>query len=160
MPGPSLIGDYLAVLSADLPERIVSELADGLEETYRHYLGQGLAQDAAARAAIAEFGEPRVIVTAFTDASGGRNIARRLRASCSGPCSSRSSDCWPSPPWAGTTDRYAAQQPRAAWAPRFWTRRWSALSWSPLLPMCGPPAWLPLSAHTAPASPCGMSVAL
>ena len=78
MPGPSLIGDYLAVLSADLPERIVSELADGLEETYRHYLGQGLAQDAAAQAAIAEFGEPRVIVTAFTDASGGRNIAHRL----------------------------------------------------------------------------------
>jgi hypothetical protein len=43
MPGSRLIDDYLAELSADLPARIVEELADGLDETYRRYLGQGLA---------------------------------------------------------------------------------------------------------------------
>jgi len=80
MPGPGLIGEYLAGLSADLPGRIVEELADGLDETYHRYLGQGLATDAAARAAVAEFGEPRVIVAAFTEASRGRRTARRLLA--------------------------------------------------------------------------------
>ena len=80
MSGPGVIDGYLAELSADLPGRIVEELADGLDETYRRYLGQGLAQDAAARAAAAEFGEPRVVMAAFTDASRGRRTARRLLA--------------------------------------------------------------------------------
>jgi hypothetical protein len=80
MPGPGLIGDYLAELSAELPAGIVDELADGLDEAYRCYLGQGLDEDAAARAAVAEFGEPRVIAAAFTDASSGRRTARRLLA--------------------------------------------------------------------------------
>jgi len=80
MPVPRLISDYLAELSADLPGRIVEELADGLDETYHGYLGQGLAPDAAARAAVEEFGEPRVIVDAFTDASHSRKTARRLLA--------------------------------------------------------------------------------
>jgi hypothetical protein len=80
MPGPRLIDDYLAALSADLPGRIVEELADGLDETYRHHLGQGHHPETAARAAVAEFGEPRVIVAAFTDASRGRKTARRLLA--------------------------------------------------------------------------------
>ena len=80
MSGPGLIDGYLAELSADLPERIVEELADGLEETYRRYLGRGLVEDAAARAAVAEFGEPRVVMAAFTDASRGRRTARRLLA--------------------------------------------------------------------------------
>lgn len=78
MPGPGLIRDYLAELSADLPGRIVEELADGLDETYRCYLGRGLADDAAAQATVAEFGEPRVIVAAFTKTSPGRRAARRL----------------------------------------------------------------------------------
>jgi hypothetical protein len=64
-----LIGGYLAELSAQLPEAIVAELADGLDQTHRHYLGQGLGPDAAAAAAVAEFGEPQVIVAAFTRAS-------------------------------------------------------------------------------------------
>ena len=72
MPGPRLIDDYLAALSADLPGRIVEELADGLDETYHRHLGQRDDPDAAARAAVAEFGEPRVIVAAFTAASRGR----------------------------------------------------------------------------------------
>ena len=80
MPGTRLISDYLAALSADLPAQIVEELADGLDETYHGYLGQGLAPDAAARAAVEEFGEPRVIVAAFTDASHSRKTARRLLA--------------------------------------------------------------------------------
>ncbi len=80
MSGPGLIDGYLAELSADLPARIVEELADGLDETCRRYLGRGLAQDAAARAAVAEFREPRVIMAAFTDASRGRRTARRLLA--------------------------------------------------------------------------------
>ena len=80
MPEPRLISDYLAELSADLPDQVVEELADGLDETYRRYLGQGVDPDAAARAAIGEFGEPRIIVAAFTDASHGRRIARRLLA--------------------------------------------------------------------------------
>jgi hypothetical protein len=80
MPGPRLIDVYLAALSADLPGGIVEELADGLDETYRHHLGQGLDPDAAARAAVAEFGEPRVIVAAFTNDSRGRKTARRLLA--------------------------------------------------------------------------------
>jgi hypothetical protein len=79
MPGPRLISDYLTELS-DLPERIVEELADGLDETYGRYLGQGLDQGAAARAAVAEFGEPRRIAAAFIDASSGRKTARRLLA--------------------------------------------------------------------------------
>jgi hypothetical protein len=80
MTRPSLIDDYLAALSAELPGRIVEELADGLDETYRRYRAQGLDPDPAARAAISEFGEPRVIVTAFTAASSGRRAARRLLA--------------------------------------------------------------------------------
>jgi hypothetical protein len=80
MPGSRLIDDYLAELSAHLPARIVEELADGLDETYRRYLGQGLAPDEAARAGVAEFGEPQDIVAAFTDASRGRRTARRLLA--------------------------------------------------------------------------------
>jgi hypothetical protein len=78
MPRPSLMEEYLAALSADLPGRIVDELADGLDETYRSYLNQGRDPEAAAQTAISEFGEPRVILTAFTGASRGRRTARRL----------------------------------------------------------------------------------
>ena len=80
MPGPRLIDGYLAELSADLPGRIVEELADGLDETYLRYVSQGMDPDAAARSAVAEFGEPRVVVAAFTEASRGRKTARRLLA--------------------------------------------------------------------------------
>jgi hypothetical protein len=80
MAEPRLIGDYLAELSAQLPAPIVAELADGLDQTRQRYVGQGLGPDAAARAAVAEFGEPRVIVAAFTRASPARRGARRLLA--------------------------------------------------------------------------------
>ena len=81
MAEPSLTGDYLEELSARLPASIVAELADGLEQTHRHYLGQGLGADAAARAALAEFGEPEVVVAAYTRASPARRGARRLLVS-------------------------------------------------------------------------------
>ena len=75
-----LIGAYLAELSAQLPTPIVAELADGLDQTHRHYLGQGLGPDSAAAAAVAEFGEPQVIVAAFTRSNPARRAARRLLA--------------------------------------------------------------------------------
>jgi hypothetical protein len=80
MPRPRLIGEYLAELSAGLTGSIVDELADGLDQTYQGYLGQGLAPEAAAQAAVAEFGEPRIIIAAFADASRGRRAARKLLA--------------------------------------------------------------------------------
>jgi len=78
MAEPGLIRDYLAALAAELPAPVVAELADGLEQTHRHYLGQGLDPGAAARAAVAEFGEPQVVVAAFTSASSARRAAREL----------------------------------------------------------------------------------
>jgi hypothetical protein len=80
MSEPGLIGAYLAELSAQLPAPIVAELADGLDQTHQHYLDQGLGPDAAAVAALAEFGEPQVVVAAFTHASPARRAARRLLA--------------------------------------------------------------------------------
>ena len=56
-PDPDVIGGYLAELSAQLPAPIVAELADGLDQTHRRYLGPGLSADAAADAAVSEFGE-------------------------------------------------------------------------------------------------------
>ena len=79
--GPTrLIGDYLTDLSAQLPAPIVAELADGLDQTHQRHLGQGLSTDAAATAAVAEFGEPHVLIAAFTFASPARGAARRLLA--------------------------------------------------------------------------------
>jgi hypothetical protein len=80
MAEPSLIREHLAALAGQLPAPIVEELADGLGQTYRHHLSQGVAPDAAAVASIAEFGEPQVIVAAFTRASPAQRAARRLLA--------------------------------------------------------------------------------
>jgi len=78
MSEPRLISSYLAVLAAQLPARIVEELADGLTETHRSYLRQGLAPDRAAESAVAEFGEPRAIVAEFARVNPARRAARRL----------------------------------------------------------------------------------
>jgi hypothetical protein len=48
---PRLIRDYRAALARRLPEAIVDELTDGLEQTYQHHLEAGLARSVAARAA-------------------------------------------------------------------------------------------------------------
>jgi hypothetical protein len=78
MPAPGLIADYLGVLSGQLPGPVTEELADGLDETYQHCLGLGLDPGAAAEAAVAEFGDPRLIVAEFARASPARHAARRL----------------------------------------------------------------------------------
>ncbi len=78
MPEPRLISSYLAVLAAQLPASIVEELADGLAETHQSYLRQGLDPDLAAQSAVAEFGEPQVIVAGFARVNPARRAARRL----------------------------------------------------------------------------------
>ena len=78
MPGPGLIAGYLDTLSRQLPGQVVEELADGLEETYRRHLGLGLAPDAAAQSAVAEFGDPDLIAAEFARAHPARRAARRL----------------------------------------------------------------------------------
>jgi hypothetical protein len=89
MPQASLISGYLAALSAQLPAPIVEELADGLGQTHQHYLSSGLSADAAACAALAEFGDPQVIIAAFTQLSPARRAARALLAT--GPLAGA---CW------------------------------------------------------------------
>jgi hypothetical protein len=78
MSQPRLIRGYLATLSAQLPAPVVEELADGLAETYEFYLRQGLAPGRAAESAVAEFGEPQVIVAGFVSVNPARSVARRL----------------------------------------------------------------------------------
>ena len=80
MPGPALIADYLGTLARQLPGPVVEELADGLEQTYRHHLGRGLAPHEAAEAAVAEFGTAELITAEFTRAHPARRAARRLLA--------------------------------------------------------------------------------
>jgi hypothetical protein len=78
MAEPRLIRDYLATLSAQLPATIADELADGLAQTYRSYLRQGLPPDPAAESAVAEFGDPHLIVAEFARVNPARRTARRL----------------------------------------------------------------------------------
>jgi hypothetical protein len=80
MPGPGLIASYLETLSGQLPGPVVEELADGLEETYRRHRSLGLAPEAAAVAAVAEFGAPELIAVEFARAHPARRAARRLLA--------------------------------------------------------------------------------
>ena len=79
-PGPGLITSHLDALASQLPGPVVEELADGLGETYRRHLGLGLCPEAAAQAAVAEFGEPELIATEFARAHPARRAARRLLA--------------------------------------------------------------------------------
>jgi len=80
MAEPRLIRDYLDALATRLPAPDVEELADGLTSTYDQYLHTGLEPDAAARGAIAEFGDPDTITAAFAAAAPGRRAARTLLA--------------------------------------------------------------------------------
>ncbi len=81
MAESSVIEGYLAVLSAQLPAPIVEELADGLDMTCQRYLDHGLEPSAAADAALAEFGDPHVILAEFTRLNPARRAARTLLAS-------------------------------------------------------------------------------
>ena len=78
MAEPGLIRGYIATLAAERPRPIVDELADGLTETYRFYLRPGVAPDAAAARAVAEFGDARELVAEFGRANPARRTARRL----------------------------------------------------------------------------------
>jgi hypothetical protein len=77
-------GDVSRVSGATAPPVQVSdggggerELADGLQETYRRYLGQGMAPDAAAEAAT-EFGSAELIAAHFTRVHPARRAARAM----------------------------------------------------------------------------------
>ena len=78
MPRPGLITEYLDVLSGQLPGQVVEELADGLDETYQRHLRLGLVPRAAAGAAVAEFGDPQLIVAEFARVHPARQTARHL----------------------------------------------------------------------------------
>jgi hypothetical protein len=78
MPRPGLIARYLDSLAGQLPGSVVEELADGLEETYRRHLGLGLTPEAAAEAAVTEFGDPNLIAAEFARGHPARRAARRL----------------------------------------------------------------------------------
>jgi hypothetical protein len=80
MSGPGLITSYLDALARQLPDPVVEELADGLEETCRRHVGLGLAPEEAAAAAIAEFGDPELIAAEFARVHPARRAARRLLA--------------------------------------------------------------------------------
>src|SRR5262249_58138448 len=64
-----------------LPAPVAAERAGGRGQPHRPSPSQGLGVDAAAKATLAEFGEPEVIVAAYTRASPARRGARRLLAS-------------------------------------------------------------------------------
>jgi hypothetical protein len=78
MSQPRLIRDYLATLAAQLPAPLVAELEDGLTETYRSYLRRNLSPGHAAESAVAEFGDPQVILAEFARVNPARRTARRL----------------------------------------------------------------------------------
>jgi hypothetical protein len=75
---PRLIRGYLDVLAGQLPASIVDELADGLAETHRFHLSRGLSRDAAAEAAVEEFGPAEEILAGFARVNPARRAARRL----------------------------------------------------------------------------------
>jgi hypothetical protein len=89
MADHDLIGDYLARLARRLPADAVAELADGLAETYDRQRATGLDDRAAATAAIAEFGEPEVVLAAFVRQAPGRRAALVLLA-----CGPVVGACW------------------------------------------------------------------
>jgi hypothetical protein len=80
MAGHHLIEAYLGELAGRLPPDTVDELADGLRETWRHHLSRGLGPNAAAHAALAEFGTPAQVTDAFVADATGRRTARVLLA--------------------------------------------------------------------------------
>ncbi|MFD8079120.1 permease prefix domain 1-containing protein [Streptomyces sp. NPDC059718] len=80
MATPHLIDAYLDALRDRLPADIAAELADGLLASYDDLRDQGLAPDAAAKAAIADFGTLEQVTNAFAHIAPGRRLARRLLA--------------------------------------------------------------------------------
>ena len=85
----ALIDSYLGSLYARLPSGIAEEAADGLQETFDHHLEAGGADETAARAALAEFGDLDVVVGEYVRQSPGRRAALLLLAT--GPIAG---GCW------------------------------------------------------------------
>ncbi len=77
----TLIDDYVAGLHRRLPATVAGEAADGLIETYEHHLAAGAGEQAAAQAAVAEFGDLGMVVGEFARQAPGRRAARMLLAS-------------------------------------------------------------------------------
>lgn len=75
MASHELIDAQVATLARLLPGDTVEELADGLAETWHHHVATGLTPEAAARAAITDFGTPAQISAAFVAQSPGRRLA-------------------------------------------------------------------------------------
>jgi hypothetical protein len=69
--GRDAVADYLSTVGAQLPGplairiRIIDELRDGLMEALEVHLARGRSPQEATAAAIAEFGNPRMVATAF-----------------------------------------------------------------------------------------------
>jgi hypothetical protein len=78
--GHPLIEQHLAVLRRALPTDLVDELADGLHSSYHDQLVATGDPDAAARAAVAGFGDPGTIIAAYADTAPARRTARLLLA--------------------------------------------------------------------------------
>jgi hypothetical protein len=80
-----IVGGYLAELDSHLPagrrarKEILVEIADGLTCAVEEHLRAGQSAEAAARAAMAEFGDPRTVAAAFTRQLG-PTAAHRLGA--------------------------------------------------------------------------------
>jgi HAAS domain-containing protein len=84
-----LITGYLTGLRRSLPASVADEAADGLIETYEQHLAAGAADQPAARAALADFGDLPTVVSEFTRQAPGRRAARLLLAT--GPAAGV---CW------------------------------------------------------------------
>jgi hypothetical protein len=78
MASHHLIEAHLAELRRRLPADVVDELADGLAETYEHYLVSGHPSSSAATRTLAEFGSAELITSAFVRQAPGRRAALAL----------------------------------------------------------------------------------
>jgi hypothetical protein len=74
----SLIAAYGRDLGRRLPAALADEVLDGLAEAHEKYLRSGLGPDEAARAAIAEFGDPATVADAFCRDCPARRLARTV----------------------------------------------------------------------------------
>jgi hypothetical protein len=78
MAGHELIERHLRALAERLPRPVVEELADGLLTSYEDQLERLGDPEAAAKAALADFGDADMITAAFVRVSPGRGTAIRL----------------------------------------------------------------------------------
>ena len=85
----ALIDEYVAGLHRRLPAGIADEAAGGLIECYEHHLLTGAGEQAAAHAAVAEFGDLALVAGEFIRQAPGRRAARLLLAT--GPVAGA---CW------------------------------------------------------------------